>query len=262
MAEKRTSTRARFAGTQLAVAAIITIAAVAGQAAQADAGDDVVERAGAIAQTPPETVATVPEVAVTTAPPQQTATTAPAPTTTAPPPTTTAPPPPAHHHEHEAPPAEPVPAPAPASAQTQESPEERVNRLFPAAVPQAWRDDIAVRFEIIDGSTSWAHGDGRILVGRSHAQADETYLADVLAHEFGHLIAFEYGTRAYVGAAPEGWPEPSWNPAEAWADCVQEVFTGRANPSHGLPPCGDAQLEWALNWLSAGPPQAQGSEGG
>lgn len=261
------STRNSIVGSLAAVAVVIGLSALTGPAAVAGTADrptlerstvtaaETVEVAAPPAPAAPAESAaeavrattTVPPAPSTTLPPPATTpTTAAAPTTTAAPaPATTAPPAPA-----------PVAAPAPQAA-TGESPEDRVRRVYSSAVPQTWQADFEVRFEIIDGSTSWAYGDGRILVARSHADGGEAHLADVLAHEFGHLIAFRYGTKAYVGAAPEGWPEPPQSPAEAWADCVQTAFTGRVNPSHGLPPCGTAQLDWAATWLAQGPPQAE-----
>lgn len=256
-----TSTRTSIVGSLAAVAVVIGLSALTGPAAVAGTTDrPVLERS-------PVTAAATVEVAAppaTTAPVEPaeeqlpvTTTVPPAPSTTLPPPpaapTTTAAPAPATT----APPAPtPVAAPPPQAA-TAESPEDRVRRVYSSAVPQTWQADFEVRFEIIDGSTSWAYGDGRILVARSHADGGEAHLADVLAHEFGHLIAFRYGTKAYVGAAPEGWPEPPQSPAEAWADCVQTAFTGRVNPSHGLPPCGTAQLDWATAWLAQGPPRSE-----
>lgn len=176
-----------------------------------------------------------------------------------PPPTTAAvaappPPPPAP-----TPTPAPTPAPAPATApppapvEPQESLQQRIERAYVAGVPAAWRSTIAVRLEVIEGSTSWAQGGGRIMISRSHAESRFEHLVDVVAHEFGHQVAFEFGTGAYAGAAPKGWPEPAENPAEAWADCVQKVFTGRTNPSHGLHACAGEQLSWAANWLSTPP---------
>lgn len=255
----------RTAGA-LVAAGLCALVGLAGTGAAATTGHHAVERAGGapstlvdtvpVAQTS-ETVAV--STTVTTQPP--TSTTAPAPTT--PPPPSTAPP---TTPAPTAPPTtaapEPVAAPAPQAAQ--EAPEDRVRRVYETAVPAVWRADIAVRFRIIEGDTSWGHGDGLIEVGRTHVNASEAYLADVLAHEFGHLIAFRYGTKAYAGAAPEGWPAPPRSPAEAWADCVQTAFTGRANPSHGLPACSGEQLDWAAAWVAQGPPvpaDAEAQEG-
>ncbi len=246
----------------LAAVALFAVAALAGTDASAAVGPHPLERAGTAPTTLVDTVPVVRATPTTAAapaappPPAPSTTAAPepaaAPAPTSPPTTAPPPPPPPAPTTTAAP--EPVAAPAPQAAQ--EAPADRVQRVYLAAVPGVWRDDIAVRFRIIEGSTSWGHGDGLIEVARAHVDASEAYLADVLAHEFGHLIAFRYGTKAYAGAAPEGWPAPPQSPAEAWADCVQTAFTGRSNPSHGLPACAGEQLDWAAAWVAQGPPPA------
>jgi len=128
-----------------------------------------------------------------------------------------------------------------------------VASAYEAAVPAAWRNAIEVRFEIIEGDYSWAHTNGLIQIAADHADREPTVVADVVVHEFGHLVAFRYGTQAYAGAPPEGWPAPSNLPQEAWADCVQRSFTGRATGSHGLAPCDGERLRWASTWLAEGP---------
>jgi hypothetical protein len=158
-----------------------------------------------------------------------------------------------------APAPEPVPAPVPAPAPASEpAPAEdldwRVQRALFSGVPEAWRAAVPTRLEVIPGTTSWAHGSGTISVATSHASGDFDHLVDVVVHEFGHLIAFRYGTGDYAGAGPAGWPAPAVRPEEAWADCVQTAFTGRPSPSHGLAPCGGEQLSWTANWLALGPP--------
>ena len=172
-------------------------------------------------------------------------------TTVPPPPPAPAPPPPAPR------PAAPTPAPAPAPPAPPPpppvSPQQRVEEAFSAAVPAAWRGAITVRLEVIDGNTSWAHSDGLIQVGTTHANGSRPRLLATLAHEFGHLIAFRYGSQAYNGAAPEGWPAYSDRPEEAWADCVSQVVTGVVDPSHGLPPCSGDSLSWTADWLGQGP---------
>lgn len=193
--------------------------------------------------TPPTTAAPAPTAAPPTTTPTTTtpATTAPpttAPPTTAAPVTTTT--------------AAPAPASPPAAAQ-QESTVQRVERAFQTAVPASWRAAVPTRFELIEGNTSWANSDGLIQVGSSHANGDLSHLMDVLAHEFGHLIAFDYGSQAYAGAGPAGWPAPPQRPEEAWADCVQRAFTGRDNPSHGLASCSGESFAWAADWLGQGP---------
>jgi hypothetical protein len=111
-----------------------------------------------------------------------------------------------------------------------------------------------VRLEVVAGNVSWADPSGRISVSEAHATGPQHRLTAVLAHEFGHLIAFRYGSHEYNGAAPEGWPAYSSRPEEAWADCVATAFTGISEPSHGLPPCGGESLSWTRSWLAQGPP--------
>lgn len=141
----------------------------------------------------------------------------------------------------------------PSDARVQSPLEQRAQAALERAVPARWLADITVDVAVVDGDLSWASVNGLIEISRGTAAGDPDHLADVMAHEFAHLIAFAYGTWDYPGAAPEGWPAPATRPEEVWADCVQTVFTGRVNPSHGLAPCGDAQLAWAADWLAAGP---------
>lgn len=126
-----------------------------------------------------------------------------------------------------------------------------LEQRFQAVVPAAWRARLPVTVEVIPGSVSWGYPD-RIQIADNHLRSAE--LVDVtLAHEFGHVIAFAFGTREFAGAAPAGWPSATANPAEHWADCVQQVWVGVARPSHGLPPCGGAQLEWTRRYLAVVP---------
>jgi hypothetical protein len=124
---------------------------------------------------------------------------------------------------------------------------------YEASVPAAWRGAITVRFEVIDGSTSWAAHDGTISIGREILDRSEALLRVTITHEFGHLIAFRYGSQEFNGAAPTGWPAYSDAPQEAWADCVSRAFTGIDDASHGLPSCAGSSLSWSVNWLGQGP---------
>ena len=143
----------------------------------------------------------------------------------------------------------PPPPPPPAGSQ------ERSEAALAQAVPAAWRDRLPVTTHIIEGSTSYASRSMTINVSRYHADGRWSHLVSVIGHEFGHIIAYFYGTRAFNGAAPEGWPDPHHGPpAEAWADCVSEVFTEIVDPSYGMPPCPQPTREWTANWLAAGPP--------
>ncbi len=187
---------------------------------------------------PPATTVPATTAPAPTAPASATPTATPTGAAPAPAPPETAPTPPA------------PPAPVPAASRR-----DRVEDALRGAVPPAWLAATSPRIEIIPGATSFAHGDGLIEVGTTHADGSDAHLADVLAHEVGHLVAFGWGTQRFAGAAPEGWPAPagSADPAEAWADCVQLVFTGRVNPSHGLAPCPEDARRWTETWLAAGP---------
>lgn len=209
--------------------------------------EPVVSAAGPVADPRLDQERRVPPAPSTTAAPTTTTTVAPT-TTAAPapppaPPTTspTAPPAP--------PPPTPAPAPAPAPAPTAVPSAEEVYRQV---IPSAWRAVFSVRFEHIAGNTSWASSNGTIKIAERH-RANRSVLAVTIAHEFGHLIAWRYGTQAYNGAPPSGWPAYSQRPEEAWGDCVSQVFTGIIGPSHGLPPCGGSSLSWTHAWLGSGP---------
>lgn len=187
-----------------------------------------------------------------------TSTPAPAPTAAAPvvaPPVTTEPPAPA-----------PMPAPDPAAAlptEASDAPADassddpgtgdlvaRVNAALDAVVPSAWRAAIPVQVSIIRGSTSWSFPGGSMQIASYHATGSWAHLLTVVAHEFGHQIAFADGTQAYLGAPPAGWPYADAEPAEAWADCVSLAFTGVSDPSHGLGTCPSVTLAWTATWLA------------
>ena len=165
-----------------------------------------------------------------------------------------------------APPTTAAPAPAPAAARTgtgscprspaarpPSTPATRVQMAYESSVPAAWRSAITVRFELIEGNTSWAAHDGTIQIGSVHANGSDALLRATVAHEFGHLVAFRYGSQAFNGAAPDGWPAYSSRPEEAWADCVSRALSGVNDPSHGLPACGGSSLSWTADWVGAGP---------
>lgn len=203
---------------------------------------DVESAAAATPVVLPETTSP-PETTVPPAPPT-TASSAPA---AAPhPPATAAPPPPPP-----APPAPPEPEPAPPAPP--QDPMVRVQAAYEATVPAAWRDAVPVQFQLIEGNTSWASHDGTIQVGSTHYNGSDNLLRATIAHEFGHLIAFRYGSQAYNGAAPDGWPAYGDRPEEAWADCVSRVFSGVNDPSYGQRPCEGSSLGWTADWVGGGP---------
>ncbi len=134
-------------------------------------------------------------------------------------------------------------------------------RRATAALNLALRDDwqaaVPVRVSIIKGATSLSYPDGRLQVGSAHAGGDWTRLQAIMAHEFGHHIAFEYGTQANLGAAPAGWPSSGRNPVERWADCIARDFTGYPLGSHRDAPCDGPSFTWTVDWTAPPPSTRQ-----
>jgi hypothetical protein len=128
--------------------------------------------------------------------------------------------------------------------------ENRVFALYHEAVPDHWEARITPEMYGIEGSTSYAYSPRTIYLAEYHLNSSDRYLQVIIAHEYGHLIAFKYGTGEYLGAPPEGWPPRTDRPEEHWADCVQQVFLGFAEPTRGLPPCEGEQLSWASEYLA------------
>lgn len=129
----------------------------------------------------------------------------------------------------------------------------RGDAALASAVPAAWREAIPVTFTEIAGTTSLSYDDGTIELGTYHLTGTWEHLQDVTAHEFGHQIAYDYGTQAELGAAPEGWPISGSTPVERWADCVARSFSGIASGSHGMTPCDGESYTWTYDWLAPGP---------
>lgn len=205
-----------------------------GRVTDVDAGSTTTEPLGeAMAPEPSLTAPPAPSAAFVEAPPE--------------------PPPPPAPVDPAPPAADPAPEPAPVPAPVPEpvmAPEERMAAALEEAVPGRWREILPVRVRVIAGASSYAWAPDLIEVGERHVQAEWSHLVSVVGHEFGHLIAFAHGTREFAGAAPDGWPDPGHPyPAEAWADCVAQAFTGIVDPSYGMPPCPDGSLAWTRTWL-------------
>ena len=195
-----------------------------------------------------------------------TTTATPPPTTTAPPttvPPTTAPPATAPPTTAAAPrtPAAPrvktpvvaAPAPAPAPAPSSGDPLAYAVGVLQQVVPARWLAAVPVRISLIDGDTSWSYDDGTMDLSVTHLSSD-SIARFTLAHEWGHQVAWKYGTNAYNGAGPAGFPYAGALPEEMWADCVGVSLSGVAQHSHGLPGCSADALAFTSSWLAAGPP--------
>ena len=123
----------------------------------------------------------------------------------------------------------------------------------PTTVPGRWLAAIPVSFQVISGKTSWSSFSGLIQVGDwqlTHSVGDAKF---TLTHEFGHLIAWHYGTDAFNGAGPAGFPYSGQLPEEMWADCVAQSFTGTSYPTYPLGPCPSDALAFTTQFLASGP---------
>jgi hypothetical protein len=147
-----------------------------------------------------------------------------------------------------------LPAPAPpASPDPGGAGVARAQAILNADVPAAWLAAIAPRVTAAPGTTSWGRTDGELQFGTSHLAGDWQHLRVVVTHEFGHLIAYRYGSQQFLGAAPTGFPPTASRPEELWADCIARALTGNIDPSHNLAPCDGAALNFAEAFLAAGP---------
>ena len=129
----------------------------------------------------------------------------------------------------------------------------RAQAAFDGAVPTNWRQAVPVRIAIVEGSTTMSWTDGGLDVGSAHASGEWARLGAIMAHEFGHHVAFRYGTQVELGAAPEGWPPSGEIPVERWADCVSNTFTAYGLGSHGQETCTGSSQTWTDDWLPPGP---------
>lgn len=158
-------------------------------------------------------------------------------------------------------PVEPTPSPPPATAAPPPSttlpspadPLARARAALDLGVPVAWRTAITTNVVLSNDGVTASRPDGRIRVALEHATGDGNRLVAIMAHEFGHLVAYAYGNHQELGAAPDGWPRSGAIPVEHWADCVARAWTGTALASHGQAPCDGDALGWATTWLAAGP---------
>jgi hypothetical protein len=142
---------------------------------------------------------------------------------------------------------------SPASAATAST--SRANSALRSVVPAAWRNAIpeARATRLISGTSSTsAYGKG-IWVARFHAAESTSLLRHTMAHEFGHHIAFYYGSQVVYGAAPKGFPQ-GVRSVETWADCVAVALSGVGKHGTNVKKhCSRTGLRWTKAWLKKGP---------
>jgi hypothetical protein len=142
---------------------------------------------------------------------------------------------------------------SPASAATAST--SRANSALQSVVPSAWRNAIpsARATRLISGKSSTSAYRAGIWVSRLHAAESMPQLRNTMAHEFGHHIAFFYGSQVVYGAAPKGFPQGVTS-VETWADCVGMAFSGvDAHGTNVKKHCSKAGLRWTEAWLKKGP---------
>jgi hypothetical protein len=230
--------------------ALVAVVGVVSAASPERQDDDVVEVRSDGPTTSRGATTTAPAPTTTTLPP--TTTTAPPPP---PPPTTTAAPRPEPAAPAPAPPttAAPEPSPAPAPAPSAAATADYAMALVREVIPARWLAVLPVQVNVIAGKTSWSSWGGLIEIGDWHLTSSVQRAKSVLAHEWGHQVAWHYGTDVYNGAPPAGFPYAGPIPEEMWADCVAQALTGWSNPSHGLGGCPGGALSFASSYLAAGP---------
>jgi hypothetical protein len=125
--------------------------------------------------------------------------------------------------------------------------------LIRQVVPARWLAVLPVSVEVISGKTSWSNWSGLIQIGDWHLFHSVDRARNTLAHEWGHQVAWHFGTDAFNGAGPAGFPYEGRTPAEQWADCVAQALTGTVYPSSGLGACPGPALAFTQQFLAAGP---------
>lgn len=152
--------------------------------------------------------------------------------------------------------AAPIVTPPPASVTNDPAPaasSEYALSLVQQIVPAAWLAAVPVHIDVIPGKTSWSSFGGLIEVGDWQLTSSVGRAKFTLAHEWGHQLAWRFGTDVYNGAAPAGFPYVGPSPEEQWADCVAQAFLGLSYPSGGLGACPGDSLSFARTFLNAGP---------
>ena len=122
-------------------------------------------------------------------------------------------------------------------------------------VPSGWFDSADLQWELLGGSSSMAtNNPPTIGVGSLHFE-NPAKLRFILAHEWGHHVAFFYGDPDLSpGHPPIGFDAGGNDPIEMWAGCVAEVLVPDYWIStHGLPQCPSSAKSFTAEFLAAGP---------
>lgn len=125
-----------------------------------------------------------------------------------------------------------------------------------SVVPAGWFTSAELQWYLLDGSSSLSTNRPPLIeVGRDHFE-NPAKLRFILAHEWGHHVAFRYGDNSVLpGEPPIGFDAGGNEPAEMWAGCVAEVLVPDYWIStHGLPHCAPEAKQFTANFLAAGPP--------
>lgn len=123
--------------------------------------------------------------------------------------------------------------------------------ILAAEVPSDWLAALPVDITLIPGRTNYALRGQLQLATRSLRGRNAVFLT---VHEWGHEVAYQYGTQAFSGAPPTGFPYAGPHPEEVFADCVANALTGATLATGGaFPFCSPDQSAWAGGWLATGP---------
>lgn len=129
-------------------------------------------------------------------------------------------------------------------------PTDRANVAIIIHVPARLRQAIPERVVSTGGNTSYSSSDGTITVGAGQMDDTWDHARFIAVHEFGHQVAFKFGTLSYLGAPPAGFPYTGRHPEEVFADCFATALTGVVWPTYGIyPVCPAASVNWTRNWV-------------
>jgi hypothetical protein len=120
----------------------------------------------------------------------------------------------------------------------------RTHHAINGNVPYKLRKTINYRVFVIGGYTSKAWTNGDLEISRWQMNQSWHNAAFLALHEYGHLIAYKHGTKAYLGAPPQGFPTQN---AEVWADCFAYALTGVRYRNLN---CSESNRRWAANWIN------------